>query len=112
MQGPRSTSVLFWAPEKTGVRRPILISSPFVWGPLRMQWLRSISALMFGRAPKQPLRMTCKMMLQRRLIYVHCAVKSTLRQNVVNVICIIVLNVLTRTLWGEDCLLNSLACSI
>ena len=41
---------------------------------------------MFGRAPKQPLRMTRKMMLGRRLIYVHCAVKSTLRQNVVNVI--------------------------
>ena len=35
--------------------------------------------LMFGRAPKQPLRMTRKMMLGRRLIYVHRAIKSTLR---------------------------------
>ena len=42
--------------------------------------------LMFGRAPKQSLRMPRKMMLGRRLIYVHCAVKSTLQQNVVNVI--------------------------
>ena len=68
--------------------------------------------LMFGRAPKQPLRITRKMMFGRRLIYVHCAVKSTLRQNVVNVICIIVRNVLTCTLVGrrllieQSCLFN------
>ena len=31
----------------------------------------------------------------------HCAVKSTLRQNVVNVICIIMRNVLTRTPVGR-----------
>ena len=36
---------------------------------------------MFGRALKQLL-----MMLGLRLIYVHCAVKSTLQWNVVNVI--------------------------
>ena len=57
--------------------------------------------LMFGRAPKQPLRMARKMMLERRLLYVHCGVKSTLRQNVVNVICIIVRNVLTPTAMGS-----------
>ena len=68
--------------------------------------------LMFGRASKQPLRMTRKMMLGRRLIYVHCAVKSTLRRNVVNVICIIVRNVLTCTPVGrrlfieQSCLFN------
>ena len=42
--------------------------------------------LMSGRAPKQLLTMPHKMMLGMRLIYVHCAVKSTLQQNVVNVI--------------------------
>ena len=42
--------------------------------------------LMFGRALKQPLRMPRKMMLGMRLTYVHCAVKSTLQQYVVNVI--------------------------
>ena len=31
----------------------------------------------------------------------HCAIKSTLRQNVVDVICIIVRNVLTRTPVGR-----------
>ena len=68
--------------------------------------------LMFGRAPKQLLRMTRKMMLARRLVYVHCAVKSTLPQNVVNVICIIVWNVLTCTHVGtrlfieQSCLFN------
>ena len=68
--------------------------------------------LMFGIAPKQPLRMTRKIMLGRRLIYVHCAIKSTLRKNVVNVICIIVRNVLTRTPVGrrlfieQSCLFN------
>ena len=68
--------------------------------------------LMFGRAPKQPLRMTCMMMLRRRLIYVHCAVRSTLPENVMNVICIIVRNVLTRTPAGtrvfieQSCLFN------
>ena len=42
----------------------------------------------------------------------HCAVKSTPQQNVVNVICIIVQNVLTRTLVGrrlfieQSCLFN------
>ena len=52
------------------------------------------------------------MMVGRRLIYVHCAVKSTLRQNVVNVICIILRNVLTRTPVGrglfveQSCLFN------
>ena len=56
--------------------------------------------LMFGTAPKQPLRMTRKMILGRRLIYVHCAVKSTLPQNVVNVSCITVRNVSTRTPVG------------
>ena len=61
----------------------------------------NIFPLMFGRAPKQLLRMTRKMMLGRRLIYVCCALKSKLRQNVVNVICIIVRNVLTRGLCGE-----------
>ena len=56
--------------------------------------------LMFGRAPKQLLGMARRMMLGRRLVYVHCAVKSTLQRNVVNVICIIVRNVLTRTHVG------------
>ena len=37
MQGLRSASTLLWAPEKAGVRQPILILSPFVWGPPRMQ---------------------------------------------------------------------------
>ena len=52
------------------------------------------------------------MMLGRWLIYVHCAVKSTLRQNVVNVISTIVRNVLTRTPVGtslfieHSCLFN------
>ena len=68
--------------------------------------------LMFGRALKQPLRMPHKMMLGIRLIYVHCAVKSTPRQNVVNVIRIIVRNVLTRRPMGprlfieQSCLFN------
>ena len=39
--------------------------------------------LMFGRALEQPL---ANMMLGMRLIYLHCAAKSTLPQNVVNVI--------------------------
>ena len=68
--------------------------------------------LMLGRARKQLLRMVRKMILGRRLIYVHCAVKSTLRQNVVNVIGILVWNVLTRTPVGrrvfieQPCLFN------
>ena len=42
----------------------------------------------------------------------HCVVKSTLPQNVVNVVCIIVRNVLTRTPMGarlfiqQSCLFN------
>ena len=39
MQGLRSTSALFWAPDKAGVRQPILILSPFVWGPPRIEQL-------------------------------------------------------------------------
>ena len=50
MQGLHCTSALFWAPEKAWVRQPILILSPFVWGPPRMQGLRSTSALFW--APK------------------------------------------------------------
>ena len=37
MQGGHSISALFWAPEKAGVRQPILILSPFVWGSPRMK---------------------------------------------------------------------------
>ena len=48
MQGLSSTSALFWAPEKAGVRQPFLILSPFVWGPPRMQGLRSTSALLWA----------------------------------------------------------------
>ena len=35
MQGLHSNSALFWAPGKAGVRQPILILSPFDWGPPR-----------------------------------------------------------------------------
>ena len=41
--------------------------------------------LMFGRAPKQPLRMTRKMMLRRRLIYMCIVLSKAHQQNVVNV---------------------------
>ena len=37
MQGWRSISALFWAPEKAGVRLPLLILSFFVWGSPGMQ---------------------------------------------------------------------------
>ena len=33
MQGLRSTSALFWAPEKVGVRQPLLIFFHFVGDP-------------------------------------------------------------------------------
>ena len=33
MQGLRSTSALFWAPEKVGVKQPILILSPCLGTP-------------------------------------------------------------------------------
>ena len=33
MQGLRSTSALFWAPQKAGVRQPILILSPLLGTP-------------------------------------------------------------------------------
>ena len=51
MQGLRGVSALFRAPEKAGVRQPILILSPFDWGPPRMERLRSIFALFL--APKK-----------------------------------------------------------
>ena len=41
----RSNSTLFWAPKKGGMRQPVLILSPFDWGPLRTQGLCSISTL-------------------------------------------------------------------
>ena len=43
MQGLCSISAHLWAPEKAGVRQPILILSLFVWGSPRMQGLCSIS---------------------------------------------------------------------
>ena len=33
MQGLRSTSAHLWAPEKVGVRQPLLILSPYVGTP-------------------------------------------------------------------------------
>ena len=46
----------------------------------------NIFPLMFRTSLKQLLRMTHQMMLGRSLMYVHCAIKSTLRLNMVNVI--------------------------
>ena len=57
MQGLRSTSALLWAPEKAGVRQPLLILSPLL-GPPRMQGLHSTSTLFWApekAGPRQPL---------------------------------------------------------
>ena len=95
-----------------GTLNPRFVVWPLELGLGTLNSHGNIFPLIFGRAPKQPLRMTRKMMLGRRLIYVHCDVKSTLPQNLVNVICIIVRNVLTRTLVGtrsfieQSCLYN------
>ena len=54
MQGLRSKSALFWAPEKAGVRQPILIFSPrLALGTPRMHRLRSKSSLFW--APEKPI---------------------------------------------------------
>ena len=49
MRRLRSNSTLFWAPEKAGVRHPVLILSPCLkLGTQRMQGLRSNSALFWA----------------------------------------------------------------
>ena len=47
MQGLRSNSALMWAPEKVGVRQPLLILSPLMRTP-RTHRLRSTSALIWA----------------------------------------------------------------
>ena len=39
MQGLHSTSTLLWAPEKVGVRKPILIWFPFCLGIPEDAWV-------------------------------------------------------------------------
>ena len=48
-QMTHSIFTLFGAPEKVGVRAPVLIWSPFYRGPPRTQDLRSNSALLRAR---------------------------------------------------------------
>ena len=52
-QGLRTNSALLWNPEKVGVRSPVLIWSPFYWGPPRTQGLHSASHSALLRAPKK-----------------------------------------------------------
>ena len=55
MQGLCSISAHLWAPQKAGLRQPILIVSPFVWGSPRMQGLCSISARLWASSDFDPL---------------------------------------------------------
>ena len=55
MQGLCSISALLWAPQKAGLRQPILILSPFVWGSPRMQGFCSISAHLWANSDFVPL---------------------------------------------------------
>ena len=55
MQGLCTISAHLWPPHKAGLRQPILILSPFVWGSPRMQGLCSISAHLWANSDFVPL---------------------------------------------------------